>query len=204
MYILDVDTLTWQRQITHAPVEEHSPGTRSLHVTTVLLCRSCSFCIAVTCLSCSTNLSTYTHLLLSILQIVMLLKRCPGEASFLIQVRQNPATGREELVVVGGYCSSLLSEMMPYTLDLETMYWRCWPGIREEDKDSVQLPTPRQRMAAMRVTCDWLLVSGGSPTSVGHHPHVSLPAVEAMLTRVHAKGIIALCALSLMPQICKC
>lgn len=35
VYILDVDNLTWQRCITHSPVEEHSPGTRSLHVTTV-------------------------------------------------------------------------------------------------------------------------------------------------------------------------
>jgi hypothetical protein len=35
VYVLDVDTLTWQRCITHAPVEEHSPGARSLHVTAV-------------------------------------------------------------------------------------------------------------------------------------------------------------------------
>jgi hypothetical protein len=67
--------------------------------------------------------------------------------------------------VVGGYCTSLLAEMKPFTLDLETMYWRCWPGIKEEDLGTVQLPQPRQRMAAMRVTSDWLLVSGGSPTS---------------------------------------
>lgn len=38
VYILDVDNLTWQRCITHSPVEEHSPGTRSLHVTTVRPC----------------------------------------------------------------------------------------------------------------------------------------------------------------------
>lgn len=35
VYILDVDTLTWQRCFTHTPVEAHSPGARSLHVTTV-------------------------------------------------------------------------------------------------------------------------------------------------------------------------
>lgn len=35
VYILDVDSLTWHRCITHSPVEAHSPGARSLHVTTV-------------------------------------------------------------------------------------------------------------------------------------------------------------------------
>lgn len=35
VYILDVDTLVWTRSITHAPAEEHNPGARSLHVTTV-------------------------------------------------------------------------------------------------------------------------------------------------------------------------
>ncbi|CAL8467742.1 g7280 [Coccomyxa elongata] len=112
VYILDVDNLTWQRCNTHSPVEEHSPGTRSLHVTTV---------------------------------------------------RRSPVTGREELVVVGGYCASLLAEMKPFTLDLQTLYWRCWPGVKEGE--NLPLPTPRQRMAAMRITHDWFLVSGGSPTS---------------------------------------
>jgi hypothetical protein len=35
VYVLDVDSLTWHKQVTHAPVESHSPGVRSLHVTTV-------------------------------------------------------------------------------------------------------------------------------------------------------------------------
>jgi hypothetical protein len=87
-----------------------------------------------------------------------------SEAWTHVQVRRSPLTGREELVVVGGYTASLLAEMKPFTLDLETLYWRCWPGVKEGD--SLPLPTPRQRMAAMRITHDWFLVSGGSPTSV--------------------------------------
>jgi hypothetical protein len=35
VYILDVDTLTWHRKATYAEAPEHSPGARSLHVTTV-------------------------------------------------------------------------------------------------------------------------------------------------------------------------
>ena len=35
VYILDIDSLTWHRRNTHAPTPEHSPGVRSLHVTTV-------------------------------------------------------------------------------------------------------------------------------------------------------------------------
>ena len=35
VYVLDADSLTWHKMITHAPVEAHSPGVRSLHVTTV-------------------------------------------------------------------------------------------------------------------------------------------------------------------------
>jgi hypothetical protein len=38
VYILDVDTLVWTRNVTHAPEDEHNPGARSLHVTTVCLC----------------------------------------------------------------------------------------------------------------------------------------------------------------------
>jgi hypothetical protein len=84
-----------------------------------------------------------------------------------LQVRVSPSTGREELVVIGGYSSSLLAEMRPFTLDLETLYWRCWPGVERGGKRDVTLPAPRQRMGAMRVTQEWLLISGGSPTSVG-------------------------------------
>ena len=39
VYILDVDTLVWTRNVTHAPEDEHNPGARSLHVTTVRLCQ---------------------------------------------------------------------------------------------------------------------------------------------------------------------
>ncbi len=35
VYILDIDMMTWQRCVTHTPVEAHSPGARSLHVTAV-------------------------------------------------------------------------------------------------------------------------------------------------------------------------
>ena len=75
--------------------------------------------------------------------------------------------GHEELVVVGGYFTSVLAEMKPYTLDLETLEWRCWEGRNLDVPDSPELPEPRQRMAAMRISKDWLLISGGSPASVG-------------------------------------
>lgn len=39
VYILDVDTLVWTRNVTHTPEDEHNPGARSLHVTTVRLCQ---------------------------------------------------------------------------------------------------------------------------------------------------------------------
>ena len=35
VYVLDVNSLTWRKHVTHALVEAHSPGARSLHVTTV-------------------------------------------------------------------------------------------------------------------------------------------------------------------------
>ena len=86
------------------------------------------------------------------------------------QVRRARETGREELVVVGGYYSSVLAEMTPFTLDLGSFYWRCWPGLPEPgpggQAPEQALPAPRQRMAAQRVTDDWMLVSGGSPASV--------------------------------------
>jgi hypothetical protein len=91
-----------------------------------------------------------------------------------MQVRVSPQTGREELVVVGGYSESLLAEMRPFTLDLDTMCWRCWPGLREQDLDTLQLPVPRQRMAANRITPTWLLISGGCPSSV--RPSRALPS----------------------------
>ena len=96
------------------------------------------------------------------------------------QVRRALETGREELVVVGGYYSSVLAEMTPFTLDLGTFYWRCWPGVPEAAAPSLgqapdqapeqALPAPRQRMAAQRVTEEWMLVSGGSPASVRTPP----------------------------------
>ena len=70
-------------------------------------------------------------------------------------------------MVVGGYSESLLADMKPFTLDLETLCWRCWPGLAPADRDmGLQLPAPRQRMAANRITKDWLLISGGCPASV--------------------------------------
>ena len=88
-----------------------------------------------------------------------------------LQIRRSPDTNREELVVVGGYYSSVLAEMTPFTLDLTTFYWRCWPGLPEAPSGGWQgtppsLPAPRQRMAAQRLTSEWMLVSGGSPASV--------------------------------------
>ena len=97
-----------------------------------------------------------------------------------LQIRQSPETGHEELVVVGGYCTSVLAEMKPFTLDLETLLWHCWEGVAPVPTDvsgpaqsaAAQampgLPEPRQRMAAQRISHDWFLISGGSPASVRH------------------------------------
>ncbi len=87
----------------------------------------------------------------------------------MMQIRESPSTGHEELVVAGGYFTSVLAEMKPYTLDLETLEWRCWEGRNPNLPDAPELPEPRQRMAAMRISKDWLLISGGSPASVCHY-----------------------------------
>ena len=98
-----------------------------------------------------------------------------------LQIRQSSETGHEELVVVGGYYTSVLAEMKPFTLDLETLVWHCWEGVEPAPPDASGpsqsaaapampqlpgLPEPRQRMAAQRISHDWLLISGGSPASV--------------------------------------
>ena len=97
-----------------------------------------------------------------------------------LQIRHSPETGHEELVVVGGYYTSVLAEMKPFTLDLKTLVWHCWEGVEPVPTDvsgpsqsaAVQampklpgLPEPRQRMAAQRISHDWFLISGGSPAS---------------------------------------
>ena len=41
----DVDTLVWTRSTTRAPDEEHNPGARSLHVTTV--CLRLTLCVSL-------------------------------------------------------------------------------------------------------------------------------------------------------------
>ncbi len=84
----------------------------------------------------------------------------------MLQIRESETTGHEELVVVGGYYTSVLAEMKPYTLDLKTLVWQCWEGTDKSLPNAPELPEPRQRMAAMRISQDWLLISGGSPASV--------------------------------------
>ena len=83
--------------------------------------------------------------------------------------------------MVGGYYTSVLAEMKPFTLDLETLVWHCWEGVEPDPAEASGpsqsatatamprlpgLPEPRQRMAAQRISHDWLLISGGSPASV--------------------------------------
>lgn len=76
----------------------------------------------------------------------------------------SPETGREELVLVGGWTDGGrghggLAPMEPYTLDLTSWRWRRW---RAAGGAAGALPPRRQRAAAVRVTRRWLLVSGGS------------------------------------------
>ncbi|KAK9793761.1 hypothetical protein WJX73_004838 [Symbiochloris irregularis] len=82
----------------------------------------------------------------------------PGARSLhCTTVRNHPVTGREELVMFGGYRNGELAEMHVFTLDLET--WR-WEGPRGPQGT---LPCPRQRTACVRVTNDWLLMLAGGP-----------------------------------------
>ena len=91
--------------------------------------------------------------------------------------------------MAGGYFTSVLAEMKPYTLDLETLEWRCWEGRNPDLPNAPELPEPRQRMAAMRISKDWLLISGGSPASVC--PHLSTVALceKPSLHRKHRKQV---------------
>ena len=78
------------------------------------------------------------------------------------QVRTSLVTGREELVVFGGYRNGGLAEMHPFALDLTTFCWSSAHGA------SSVLPAPRQRTACMRVTQDWLIMLAGGPMQVLH------------------------------------
>ena len=75
-------------------------------------------------------------------------------------MRTSPVTGRQELVIFGGYRNGALAEMHPYTLDLTTFCWSSMHGL------GGVLPAPRQRTACMRVTEDWLLMLAGGPMQV--------------------------------------
>lgn len=83
-----------------------------------------------------------------------------------MQLYTNPHTGREELVVVGGYSGNELAPMTPFSLDMETFVWRRGPraGFQQQGR----LPQPRQRAACMRVG-GWLLVHGGATANVRMH-----------------------------------
>lgn len=92
----------------------------------------------------------------------------PQSLHVLLQIRQSPETGREELIVLAGYCQNVLAAMNPYRLDLTTFEWARESGLVKDPKegDPQELPRARQRSAAERVGNQWLLLLGGSPTQV--------------------------------------
>ena len=92
----------------------------------------------------------------------------PQSLHVLLQIRQSPETGREELIVLAGYCQNVLAAMNPYRLDLTTFEWGRESGLVRDPKegDPQELPRARQRSAAERVGNQWLLLLGGSPTQV--------------------------------------
>lgn len=88
----------------------------------------------------------------------------------LLQVRENPETGHEELIVLAGYCSETLATMNPHRLDLVTWQWFRESGLvpNPGPGDATVLPIPRQRAAGEVVGKKWVLVHAGSPTQVSH------------------------------------
>ena len=86
----------------------------------------------------------------------------------LLQVRVNPQTGHEELIVLAGYCNNELAVMNPHRLDLVTWEWFSETGLAADPgpDDAVGLPTPRQRAGAEKIGQKWLLMHAGSPTQV--------------------------------------
>ena len=88
----------------------------------------------------------------------------------LLQVRENPETGHEELIVLAGYCSDTLATMNPHRLDLVIWQWFRESGLvpNPGPGDATVLPIPRQRAAGEVVGKKWVLVHAGSPTQVSH------------------------------------
>lgn len=82
-----------------------------------------------------------------------------------VQLHIDPSTGREELVVVGGYSGNELAPMVPFALDLQSFTWRRGPWAGCLQHVGSRLPKPRQRAACMRVG-HWLLVHGGATANV--------------------------------------
>ena len=86
----------------------------------------------------------------------------------MLQVRVNPRTQHEELIVLAGYCNNVLAAMNPHRLDLVTWEWFVESGLSAKPGpgDLLALPTPRQRAGADMIGKKWLLLHGGSPTQV--------------------------------------
>lgn len=112
-----------------------------------------------------------------------LLFRIVNKPSHLLQVRQNPQTGHEELVVLAGYCNNELAAMNPHRLDLVTWQWFRESGLIPKPGlgDALALPTPRQRAAAEMIGKTWLLMHGGSPTQVSYVNELSAFIDDAQL-----------------------
>ncbi len=91
--------------------------------------------------------------------------RSPGTDPLpALQTRVCPQTGHEELLVMAGYTESLLEAMHVFALDLETFQWVRHMGLAPSSTH--ELPMARQRSACVKVSSEWLLIVGGSPSSV--------------------------------------
>ena len=65
---------------------------------------------------------------------------------------------------MAGYTESLLEAMHVFALDLETFQWVQHMGLAPGSTH--ELPSARQRSACVKLSSDWLLIMGGSPSSV--------------------------------------
>ena len=65
---------------------------------------------------------------------------------------------------MAGYTESVLEPMHICALDLETLQWTRHAGLASQSVH--ELPVARQRSACAKMSAEWLLVCGGSPSSV--------------------------------------
>ena len=120
VYVLDVQSLSWQRLQTVADSSGHHPGLRALHASAVRLPASLRWpvCFGFPGEQLS---GASSEARTNVSQLTGPVQACRPDAPTLVQVRQTEQG--EDLVVVGGYSNGLLAPMTPYALNLSTLQW---------------------------------------------------------------------------------